>query len=212
MAITMNRQAITDRLQGARRDAADITFPALISAVASPPVLLLVAFAWLARFVGQAGAFDWLALYVALGVGLPLLYILFLYRRGLVSDLDVSRREERLRPMLFTLVCMGGAGIVLWLGGAPRLLAAWSAIIWAQLALVMVITLRWKISIHSAAAASLSAMFIAMLGPIALLTTPLVGLVGWSRVRLVRHTPAQTVAGALLGGVVTVGLLWLARG
>jgi membrane-associated phospholipid phosphatase len=145
-----------------------------------------------------------------LALVLPILFLLLLRRRGLVSNLDVTRREERWRPMLFTLACMGGGGVLLWLGDAPRLLAAWTATLWAQMALVMTITLRWKISVHSAAAASATALLWAVIGPLAMLAMPLIGLVSWSRVRLLCHTRTQTVAGALLGGLLTTGLLhWL---
>ncbi len=113
--------------------------------------------------------------------------------------------------MLFTLACMGGGGALLWLGGrAAPARRVWTATLWAQMALVMTITLRWKISVHSAAAASATALLWAVIGPLAMLAMPLIGLVSWSRVRLLRHTRAQTVAGALLGGLLTTGLLhWL---
>src|SRR5215208_4233946 len=39
-------------------------------------------------------------------------------------------------------------------------------------------------------------------GPALTLTVPTVALVAWSRVRLGDHTPAQTLAGAALGGLV----------
>jgi membrane-associated phospholipid phosphatase len=40
-------------------------------------------------------------------------------------------------------------------------------------------------------------------GPVMLVTSPLVLVVGWSRVRLHDHTPTQVVAGAVIGALVT---------
>jgi membrane-associated phospholipid phosphatase len=39
-----------------------------------------------------------------------------------------------------------------------------------------------------------------------LVTAPLVVLVGWSRVRLADHTPAQVVVGAMVGATVAGGV------
>jgi membrane-associated phospholipid phosphatase len=213
LAISIHRPEAAQRLQGALSGAKNASFAGWVSGIISPPVVLLASSALLAGFIGQAATWRWLAFYLALAIGIPLLYLLTLYRRGLVSDLDVTRREERRRPMLFTLGCMAAAGVLLGLSDAPRLLVAWAAILWAQLALVTAITLRWKISVHSTAAASMATMFVILLGPAAMLGALPVGLVGWSRVRLHRHTPAQAVAGALLGGAITASLLtWMALG
>ena len=51
---------------------------------------------------------------------------------------------------------------------------------------------------HSAAAAAAATMAWLLSGSI-LLPAAGTGLIAWSRIRQRRHTPAQTVAGALLG-------------
>jgi membrane-associated phospholipid phosphatase len=76
-----------------------------------------------------------------------------------------------------------------------------AAALWFQTVAMFTITLWWKISLHAAAAAGAATMAWALLGtglPF-LLTVP---LIAWSRIRLRRHTLAQTVLGALLGFVV----------
>jgi membrane-associated phospholipid phosphatase len=44
-----------------------------------------------------------------------------------------------------------------------------------------------------------------------LLLWPLVGLVGWSRVRLGDHTVAQVAIGAVVGGLVAGGIFTVLR-
>ena len=48
-------------------------------------------------------------------------------------------------------------------------------------------------------------------GPAALILTPLVVLVAWARVAVHDHTPAQTVAGAVLGALVAASVFSLLR-
>ncbi len=72
----------------------------------------------------------------------------------------------------------------------------------AVLVALAAITLRWKVSVHSAITAGAVAVLAAVYGPWAGLLAPLVVLVGWSRVRLRCHTAAQVAVGALVGAGV----------
>jgi PAP2 superfamily len=72
----------------------------------------------------------------------------------------------------------------------------------AGLAATLVVTLWWKLSVHTAAAAGTVAILALTFDPVLTLAVPAVALVAWARVRLGDHTPAQTLAGAALGGLV----------
>ncbi len=179
----------------------------IISAVFSPPVLGIAMIAIAAGATGRADAWAWAGIPLALNVLAPILYLLWLHRWGFVSDLDVQRREERARPLLFTLVSMLAAAVILWRMAAPSLLLGISIAQLLQTALALTITLRWKISMHGAASAAWLTLLFFVAGwaaSPALLALP---LVAWSRVHLGRHTPAQTVAGAALGSLVTWSVL-----
>ena len=73
-----------------------------------------------------------------------------------------------------------------------------------QALLFMLITLRWKISLHSAAAGSLTVLGVAAFSMSGLYLALTVPLIAWARVRLQRHTLMQTVAGAALGALIVV--------
>ena len=68
-----------------------------------------------------------------------------------------------------------------------------------QAILFLLITLRWKISLHCAAAAILAELLLIYFGPMAAPFAMSVPLIAWSRLYLRRHTLAQTIAGASLG-------------
>ncbi len=183
----------------------------LVSALLSPPVLAVVMIAIAARAAGTPVAWLWAGVNLALSVLAPIGHLLWLHRRGIVSDLDVQRREERFRPLSFTLAAMAASTALLWFSAAPAIMRGLAAAHLAQTTLVLAITLRWKISMHGAASAACAALLLFVAGPPAASALAAVPLVAWSRVRLRRHTPAQTIAGAALGGLVMWSiLLWIA--
>jgi membrane-associated phospholipid phosphatase len=170
----------------------------VISQVGSPPVLAVVAMALLASTLSSPRAWRWAGVYVFLAIVTPILYLFWLLSHGWVSDLDVQLREERTRPLIFSIACAGVAWLVLALGGAPLEMVVVAGGLWLQMAVIFGITLWWKISVHSAAAAGVATLIWSLIGA----TLPLLAgvvIIAWSRVRLRRHTVAQTIAGAALG-------------
>jgi len=170
----------------------------VISQVCSPPVLATAAMAIIAWTLASPHAWRWAGTYVFLAIVAPLVHLFWLVWRGRVSDLDVQLREERTRPLLFAIACAGLAWLVLALGGAPLKMVAVAGGLWVQMAIIFGITLRWKISVHSAAAAGVATLVWSLVGTLLPLVIG-VPIIAWSRVRLRRHTVAQTIAGSALG-------------
>lgn len=184
----------------------------LISALLSPPVLA-VGMIVIAAATGGPAAWRWAGVGLVISVLAPICYLLWLHRQGLVSDLDVQRRAERFRPLSFTLAALTVTAAFFWLSAAPTVMRGLAAAHLAQTTLVLTITLRWKISMHAAASAACVALLLYVAGPLAAPAVAALPLVAWSRVRLRRHTPAQTIAGAALGGLVMWAVLhWTATG
>jgi membrane-associated phospholipid phosphatase len=168
------------------------------SMIFSPPVLSVIVMLLTAVVLSGGRAWAWAGIYVFLAVLLPLLHLVWLLHRGLVTDLDVQLREQRIRPLLFTVVCAGLAWAVLKLGVAPRQLVAVASALSLMTMVILSITLWWKISVHCAAMAMAAAVAWSLFGAL----LPLVigaPLMAWARVRLRRHTVAQAIAGLLLG-------------
>lgn len=182
-----------------------------VSKLGSPPVLTVAAMLLCAYADGASSAWAWASLSMALAVLLPAVYVLWLVRRGRVSDFDLFHRRQRLGPFVVTIMSTSAAWYLLQRGQAPlplRLLTGAGCI---QALLLLIITLRWKISVHSAAAAGLVVIAWLLFATAALPFVLLLPLVAWSRLRLGRHTLPQTLAGTALGSAV-FGAAWLIAG
>lgn len=146
-----------------------------------------------------------------LTVAMPLLSLVVLYKWGVISDINLSKRKERILPTYIALVYYGsfyylmrqiqGLDVVI-------LSAIFSCIV--TITLTNIITSWWKISIHGAGISLVAGIFIAatqvkfVYHPTTIIILLLlVGIVGWSRLYLHKHTPAQVYAGSLLGFLIS---------
>jgi len=173
-----------------------------VSQLGSPPMMVLIALTLTSLALSLPRAWVWAGIYICLAVGFPIGYLVWMVRKGKLTDLDVHLREQRGGPMIATLLGLGIAWLVLHFGGAPsylKLLAGTSLI---QTILLAMITLRWKISFHTSTAAGMTVMVLSVLGKPAAPLVITVPLIAWSRVKLRHHTPAQTIAGTALGSAV----------
>ena len=116
----------------------------------SVPLIFLVTF-YQTREVASALSYTALAL-LFLSVG-PFLYILLGVRMGKLSDVDVSKRTERLGPFIFALLSTSVGVVVLMHTHAPGVLIACLLITVIIGIIMMITTLWWKISIHASAMA-----------------------------------------------------------
>ena len=199
----------TSQTSGSRRRAAVV-----ISEVFSPVYLvagLLLLVAWhSAPTPGQAIALGVVsALFASL---IPFALLLHGVRRGRLADRHLRLREQR--PIMMGIglasVIVGLLVLVLW--GAPRDLLALIAAMVTGLATTLLVTLKWKISIHTAVAAGTAVILALVLGaPLLLVAAPVLGLIAWSRVELSDHTPAQVVAGAGVGAMIAATVFSLLR-
>jgi membrane-associated phospholipid phosphatase len=123
-------------------------------------------------------------------------------RRQRWTDRHLRTRQQRPAPLLAGIASVVAGLAALVALDAPRQLVALVVAMLTGLAATLVVTLWWKLSVHTAAASGTVAILALTCGPALTLTIPTVALVAWSRVRLGDHTPAQTVAGAALGGLV----------
>lgn len=159
-----------------------------------------------------ASATDkWLlfGVYALTAVALPTGLVFVMVAAGRIGDVNMNAREERARPFIFAVICMAAGSAIMAAAHAPLTLLALSFATCLLYALLYVISQRSKVSAHSAGMGLFSVMAVMTIGGPLLVAVPLTLAVMWARVRMRRHTWAQTVAGVLLGGVSFLAV-WLA--
>ena len=153
--------------------------------------------------------FIYLAMVISINSVAPAISLWFMYRRKLISDLDISNRKERVKPFLIVLsyytlayiLTLDISGILvpelyrsLLLGLVLSIFAGW------------LFTLKFKISMHMLASGGvLAAILISAirLGTLDLQWIACIiisgGIVGWSRVYLEAHTLKEVYSGYAVG-------------
>ena len=140
----------------------------------------------------------------------PLLSTVLLLRAGVIQQLSMPTRQERITPFVMTLFYYGLTYYLL-----RRTLhhpATYAMLLGAVLALAItaVITLRWKISAHMVGMGGLLGALSALLvlhhtfAPLEMAAFILLaGALGTSRLIAGAHSPAQVYAGTVLGFTCT---------
>jgi len=140
---------------------------------------------------------------VTFGTIVPLVMMYQLTKRGLISDFNVSKRHERARPFVGAAASyLAGSGVLLLLR-APTIIIALMLCYACNTIIMLLITLRWKISIHASGIAGPTTALVYSIGAWAAVFFILLIPVGWARVQLKAHTPWQIVAGALIAAIAT---------
>ena len=144
---------------------------------------------------------GWGAL-AALGTGvIPYLTALHAIRRGKLSSRHIPKRSERIRPMLWTGLSVLITWAVLLVAGAPASVLAVQAAMVSGMVTALAITLVWKISMHAGVAAAAVVVATLLFGWWVSPAWLIVLAIGWSRIYTKAHTPAQVVAGVIVGGL-----------
>lgn len=136
----------------------------------------------------------------------PLVSALLMRRSGLVSDLTMPTRAERIPVYITGLLYHGMCWyLVRRITDHPVTLGILMGA-FITLLLVLLVTLRWKISVHMAGIGGLLGAVLAAIvvddrdAPLLLCALfVLAGALGTARLVASDHTPAQVYAGALLG-------------
>lgn len=141
---------------------------------------------------------------------LPFAVIMFLMRKGKVSDVSIDNPRERTVPYLATIFCYFVAALYLWL--MPRWLPMFFVGAGVAGIISTLITFKYKISAHTTSMGGVCALIIFIsinhsatmhILPLLILAILASGAVGSSRIFLGRHTPSQVYSGWLLGLIVT---------
>lgn len=176
-----------------------------VSTLLVPPAASLLAFTYLAFNIETDIRKIWIAVIVNLIFGFiaPISMFIYLRRKGRIIDQDATIKEERELPFFIAvLFYVIGALILICYNVNVLITAFWICYITNTL-IVLVINKFWKISVHSiGVSGSIGALMYAF-GINFLSLIPIALLVGWSRIKLNKHTFAQVAAGIIFGFIFT---------
>jgi membrane-associated phospholipid phosphatase len=135
---------------------------------------------------------------------LPMVFISRGVRRGQWADRYVGAKRPRLIVLSFIIASVAIGLALLVALGAPGQLTGYIGCMLGSVAVLAGITTVWKISIHCAVASGSVTILTLLFGPWLVPAYLLVALTAWSRVVLKDHTPAQVIAGSVLGAAAAV--------
>ncbi|MCP3755873.1 hypothetical protein [Streptomyces sp. TBY4] len=134
----------------------------------------------------------------------PIGIILLGVRRGALTDQHIRVRRQRVVPMGLSLVSVLAGITLLRVLGAPADVFALVVAMLVGLVCSLLVTVGWQISIHMSVAGGTVMVLLLAFGPAVLPAVLLAAAVGWSRLVLKAHTPAQLLAGTALGGTAAL--------
>ena len=139
---------------------------------------------------------------------LPMAIILY-WAKKLNTDSDISNRQDRFTPLIVGIVSYFIGFLVLLFLNIDNFLTALLLCYSINTGVVLLITFKWKISVHTTGLSGPVGALILLLGPIGALFGILYPLLIWSRVTLEKHTLAQAIAGGVQGFFLTVLEMYL---
>lgn len=187
-----------------------ISWARIVSDVLSPPLVWAILAIPVAIQFSQTtvNALFWAALYGFFICLVPILYVGYHVWRGNIADIHMKNRKERLRPLLVSIISTATAWWLLKRLDAPAAFPLLAILSLVQIGFIAMITIVWQISMHmmSITGAVIAVGMIFGVGA-ALMLVPAVALVAAARLHLKRHTPAQIIAGTILGALLPVVVL-----
>jgi hypothetical protein len=151
---------------------------------------------------------------VTLTLVLPVCLVPFYLYFKMVRQIEIPERQERIVPMVITLVAYLGAWFLIQRLPVSQLYSRFLLAACISLLAGLVVSISWKISLHMIGLGGLTGLVLALsqkLGVdmmvVLLLLIILSGLAGYARLRLNVHSVLQVLAGFLTGLTVSYFLL-----
>jgi len=186
-----------------------------ISALTNPPIICIPLFLIICIVLSfENGAFDFNKFIVLELISLvfasilPMAIILFWAKR-LNTDSDISNREDRYMPLVIGIVSYFIGFLISLAINLDNFLTLLLLCYTVNTGVVLLITSKWKISVHTTGLSGPNAALILLLGPVGAAIGILYPLLIWSRVLLKKHTLAQAICGGAQGYFLTVLEIYL---
>ena len=187
----------------------------MVSTFTNPPIITIPLFLIICAVLSfDANGFDLIKFIVLELVSLvfasilPMTIILY-WAKKLNTDKDISNRGDRYTPLIVGVVSYFIGFFICLSFNLDYFLTLLLLCYAVNTGVVLLITTRWKISVHTTGMSGPVAALILLLGPIGAAFGVLYPVMIWSRVLLKKHTMAQAVCGAVQGFFLTVIEMYL---
>ena len=181
-----------------------------ISTITNPPIICIPLFLLICILLSfENGAFNFSEFIVLELISLvfasilPMAIILY-WARKLGTDKDISNRSDRYTPLVVGIVSYFIGFLVSLLLNFNHFLTILLLCYSINTGVVLVITSKWKISVHTTGLSGPVGALILLLGPIGAVFGIIYPVLIWSRVTLNKHTMAQAICGGVQGFFLTV--------
>lgn len=145
---------------------------------------------------------------------LPAFNVLILLKTGRIKSLEMETNNERFLPYISTTLYYFALFYLFYNAGFPNVFKI--VVLGASICLLLtlLINLKWKISAHTIGIGGTAGVVLGVMYRLKLdmemvfiITLFLAGIIGFARLKLNAHSPAQVYTGFLLGFIVELGLM-----
>ena len=140
---------------------------------------------------------------------IPSVYVGYLRVKGIITDVYIPDRSQRTSPLVVGTTSYLIGLLILLLLRAPRTVSGLMLSYAANTMVLLFVTRRWKISIHTMGVSGPVAALLMIYGAEALPFFALLLAICWARMKLGVHALPEVVAGGLVGLTLTPLLLSL---
>ena len=186
-----------------------------ISTITQPPIITIPLFLIICMVLSfENGTFSLskfltLELISLVFTSLLPMAIILLWAKRINTDRDISNREDRFVPLVVGIVSYFIGVLVSLMLNADNFLTLLLLCYAVNTGVVLLITFRWKISVHTTGISGPIAALILLLGSVGAVFGVIYPIVIWSRVLLKKHTLAQAICGGVQGFILTVVEMYL---
>ena len=186
-----------------------------ISTITQPPIITIPLFLIICMVLSfENGTFSLskfltLELVSLVFTSLLPMAIILLWAKRINTDRDISNREDRFVPLVVGIVSYFIGVLVSLILNADNFLTLLLLCYAVNTGVVLLITFKWKISVHTTGISGPIAALILLLGPVGAVFGVIYPIVIWSRVLLKKHTLAQAICGGVQGFILTVVEMYL---
>lgn len=179
----------------------------------SNPVFIFIALPFFLVYKttqNTAAAWAW-TLYTLGFLFIFVVFVLIGVKKKFFSDIDVSKREQR--PVLYltgALLSLLYLFILFTLQG-PQILFITTFGIMLGIVIASLINIKVKASVHVAAISGLITSLSIIYQGYYLLLLFLIPIIGWSRVKIKRHTVTEVVIGGILGSLLSLIMYFVTK-